>query len=197
MTSYTPSKISHISRFVALMLVLVSTGVWLISAQSATCIDITGATIRESYRGGLLGQVMYYTVYTPPCYEPIATSYPVIYLMHGSNEDDEQWLRLGLQEELDSRILNGEIPPLVVVMPFGNVIANRNRFDSLSWANIFREELMPDAESKYNIASNREQRAIGGISRGGFWAYQIAFTHPDLFSAVGGHSAFFDLYQAE
>lgn len=196
MTAHMPSKMTHISQFVAIMFVLLSTGVWLTSAQSATCTENTGTTIREPYQSRLLGQVMFYTVYTPPCYDAAAASYPVIYLMHGSNDNDEHWLRLGLREELDVRILNGDIPALVVVMPFGNVIANRNRFDFMSWGNIFREELMPDTESKYNIATHREQRAIGGISRGGFWAYQIAFTHPDLFSAVGGHSAFFDLYHA-
>ncbi|MCA9902419.1 MAG: hypothetical protein KC547_01070, partial [Anaerolineae bacterium] len=38
----------------------------------------------------------------------------------------------------------------------------------------------------------RNFRAIGGISRGGFWAFSIALRHPDLFGIVGGHSAFFD-----
>jgi enterochelin esterase-like enzyme len=182
-------------KFIVLGMLLSCVGIVFNAAQSACTLD-TGATNRETYSSNLLGQAMYYTVYTPPCYAASGTPYPVIYLMHGSNDDDEQWLRLGLREELDTRILSGEIPPLVAVLPFGNVIANRNRFDFMSWGNIFREELMPDAEAKYNIATNREQRAIGGVSRGGFWAYQIAFSHPEMFSAVGGHSAFFDLYHA-
>jgi poly-gamma-glutamate synthesis protein (capsule biosynthesis protein) len=83
---------------------------------------------------------------------------------------------------------------MVVVLPFGNVIANRNRFDSVSWGNVFLTELMPDAERKLRV--DPALRAIGGISRGGFWAYQIGLRHPELFRAIGGHSAFFDLYHA-
>jgi enterochelin esterase-like enzyme len=160
-------------------------------AQNASC-DIQGTVTRESYGSGILGQTMYYSVYTPPCYESFAAPYPVIYLMHGSNDDDNQWSRLGLPEILNSEIQAGRMPPLIVVMPFGNVIANRNQFDYLSWNNIFLSELMPDAEEKYQISTEQAFRAIGGISRGGFWAYQIAFANPELFIAVGGHSAFFD-----
>jgi len=152
--------------------------------------------MRETYDSRLLGQPMFYTVYTPPCYDESASPYPVIYLMHGSNEDDGHWLRLGIAAHLDSAIVSGELPPMIIVMPFGNVIANRNRFDDLSWANIFLQELVPHVESNYNIALEAAQRAIGGVSRGGFWAYQIALTHPDMFAAVGGHSAFFDLLHA-
>lgn len=177
------------------LLLLLLPVIW-IHAQSAMC-DTSGVTTRETYPSPTLGQSMFYTVYTPPCYDTEADAYPVIYLMHGSNDDDNQWVRLGLTELLDERILSGEMPPIMLVMPFGNLIANRNQFDSFSWNHIFLNELMPDVESKYNMSQQRDNRAIGGISRGGFWAYQIAFANPDLFSAVGGHSAFFDLYHAD
>ncbi|MGJ3238345.1 MAG: CapA family protein [Anaerolineae bacterium] len=170
--------------------------VFAVQAQSNTC-DAIGVVTRHSYFSRTVEQGMFYSVYTPPCYDDTAEPYPVIYLMHGSNEDDGHWTRLGLPQTLDERIRIGEIPPVVVVMPFGNVIANRNRFDTFSWAHIFRNELMPDVSSQYHISEERARRAIGGISRGGFWAYQIAFTYPELFAVVGGHSAFFDLYHAE
>src|SRR5260221_14557081 len=50
---------------------------------------------------------------------------------------------------------------------------------------------MPYVESNYRVATQAERRPIGSISRGGFWAYHIALTHPSLFSIVGGHSAVF------
>src|SRR5690606_8114985 len=109
-----------------------------------------------------------------------------------SNEDDGQWVRLGLPEVLDQAIADGAFPPMIAVMPFGEWIANQNQFDTVSWENVFLTELMPLVESAYRIDARRETRAIGGISRGGFWALEIAFRHPDLFSAVGGHSAFLD-----
>lgn len=166
------------------------------SVYGQTC-DTGSINTREEYASPTLGQNMVYTVYTPPCYDSESDPYPVIYLMHGSNDDDNQWIRLGLSDVLDERILSGEMPPSVVVLPFGNVIANRNRFDTFSWNHIFLNELMPDAEANYNISTESQFRAIGGISRGGFWAYQIAFSNPEMFSAVGGHSAFFDLYHAD
>jgi len=153
-----------------------------------------GTLSRETYTSAWLGQAMFYTVYLPSCYSPQET-YPTLYLMHGSNDDDGHWVRLGLPAVLDEAIRNGEMPPVIAVLPFGNVIANRNRFDNVSWSNVFLTELMPDAERKYSV--NDQLRAIGGISRGGFWAYQIGLRHPNLFKAIGGHSAFFDLYHAE
>ncbi len=145
----------------------------------------TGTVERGDYYAPSIETRMYYSVYLPPCYDQTGTDYPVVYLMHGSNDDDRQWLRLGLAELQ---------PPMIVVMPFGNWIANENRFGYASWDQVFIDELMPLVESTYRVDS--ERRSIGGISRGGFWAFHLAFRYPELFDAVGGHSAFFDLYHA-
>lgn len=181
-------------RFVLVVIgiALLSIGVEL-QASSPPCEQTTGSTTRETYRSALLGQTMYYTVYLPPCYVESEATYPVLYLMHGSNEDDGHWSRLGLIPLLDASITSSEVAPMVVVMPFGNVIANRNRFDAVSWGNIFTQELMPHIDATYRVT---HRRAIGGISRGGFWAYHIGLLHPDDFVAIGGHSAFFDPYHA-
>ncbi len=164
------------------------------SAQ--TCTSPNGTITRSSFRSTPAETTFYYSVYTPPCYDNSATTYPVVYLMHGSNDDDGQWGRLGIQQALDTGITNGTLPPMIIVMPFGEWLANKNQFDSVSWENVFLNELMPLVEGQYRIDARRETRAIGGISRGGFWAYEIAFRHPDLFGSVGGHSAFFAEGQA-
>ncbi len=143
----------------------------------------------HDYTSHILDQEMVYAVYLPPHYDP-AQAYPVLYLMHGSNSDHQHWLELGLPHDADRLIAQGEIEPLIVVMPYGDWIANRNWFlGERTWENVFLRELMPDVESQF-VVSHR--RAIGGISRGGFWAYSIGLRHPDLFDAIGGHSAFFD-----
>ncbi|MCS6835205.1 MAG: CapA family protein [Anaerolineae bacterium] len=161
-----------------------------INAQQA-CLDASGQLQRHNYYSARLRQTMFYSVYLPPCYDPNRT-YPSLFLLHGSNEDDGHWLRLGLPAVLDDGIRAEDWPALIAVLPFGDVIANRNRFDSASWANIFLEELLPDVEARYNLSSDPRLRALGGISRGGFWAYQIGLRRPDLFGVLGGHSAFFD-----
>lgn len=165
---------------------------WQTSAQGECS---PGQTQRATYHSGLLGQSMYYTVYLPPCYaQQPEVNYPVLHLMHGSNENDEHWVRLGLVEELNRGIAAGDYPPLIVLLPFGNIIANRNQFERVSWNNIFLSEYLPEVEALYRVDATR--RAIGGVSRGGFWAYQIGLRHPALFSAIGGHSAFFDRFHA-
>ena len=169
-----------------------------ISATPAqvSCGETVGRTERARYYAQSVQTEMFYTVYLPPCYDAEERVYPVIYLLHGSDEDDNQWLRLGLADVLDRGILRGEFPPLIAVLPFGNWVANENDFGEGSWGDIFLHQLMPLVESEYRIDTSPGHRAIGGISRGGFWAFHIALLNPSLFSAVGGHSAFFDLYHA-
>jgi hypothetical protein len=81
-------------------------------------------------------------------------------------------------------------------MPDGGWVANENRFDALSWGAVFVDELMPEITGNYAVATDAAHTAIGGISRGGFWAFHIGFSHPDRFSAIGGHSAFLDRFHA-
>jgi enterochelin esterase-like enzyme len=57
-----------------------------------------------------------------------------------------------------------------------------------SFEGVVVNELIPAVDKRFRTLADPEHRAIGGISRGGVWALEIAFTHPDLFSAVGGHS---------
>ncbi|NWF68216.1 MAG: CapA family protein [Chloroflexi bacterium] len=160
------------------------------------CGETAGRVETRSYTSALIAQEMRYSVYLPPCYDTSGLTYPVVYLMHGSASDNTHWLNLGLAQVLDRGILQYVLPPMIVVLPYGDWIANENWFNDASWANIFLNELLPDAEAQYRISARALTRAIGGISRGGFWAYHIALRHPDLFSAVGGHSAFFDEFHA-
>jgi poly-gamma-glutamate synthesis protein (capsule biosynthesis protein) len=155
-----------------------------------------GNVLTTTYRSAIMRAEMRYTLYLPPCYDQTTQPYPVLYLMHGSNSDDTLWLELGIVDALNQGIRDGVLPPMIVVLPYGDWIANTNRFDNLSWSNVFLTELMPAVESAYRVDARRERRAIGGISRGGFWAFNIAYRHPDRFGAVGGHSPFFSLENA-
>ena len=168
----------------------------MVSAQPA-CDETEGRTERQSYRSQIATTTMYYTVYLPPCYdESDMDAYPTLYLMHGSASYDDHWLQMGLDDVLNAGIASGELPPMIAVLPYGEWIANENRFDAVSFENVFLEELMPAVEQTYRVSTEQETRAIGGVSRGGFWAFEIAFRHPEMFASVGGHSAFFDRYHA-
>ena len=54
------------------------------------------------------------------------------------------------------------------------------------WDEFIADEVIPTVEKRYGIDPDRV--AIGGISMGGFGAYDIALHHPGMFCAVGGHS---------
>jgi enterochelin esterase-like enzyme len=184
-------------RFYYLTLICVLLGASLLSAKSIVaqtpnaCSAMNGTVEHHFYHSDLRRKDFSYSIYLPPCYKSSDDPYPVLYLMHGTNEDDKHWLDLGLAILLDKKIQSGKIAPLIAVFPNGSDLAELNSFDDYSWAGVFLNELTPTIEHNYRVSTLAEQRAIGGISRGGFWAYHIALMHPSMFSAVGGHSAVF------
>lgn len=133
-----------------------------------------------------------YLVYVPPCYFQTQKRFPAVYLFHGLSYREQQFLDLGIENALNIGILNGTLAPMIVVMPYLATIGQVDQFPpDPSFERVILEEILPDVERNFCTISNREHRAIGGISKGGFWAYSIAMRHPDLFSKVGGHSAYF------
>jgi enterochelin esterase-like enzyme len=139
-------------------------------------------------------------VYTPPGYDgPQQNRYPVLYLLHGANLDESAWTRFGrVNIILDNLLAAGKAQPFIVVMPFGYGVAS----DTMPRAqgggpsqntNLFSKDLLEDViplvESKYRVSTNRDQRAIMGLSMGGGQALGIGSSHLELFSYVGGFSA--------
>lgn len=133
-----------------------------------------------------------YRVYIPPCYSSSQNRFPVVYLIHGLSYREEQWEDLGINTALDQGIRLGVLPPMILVMPYQGNLGQLNRFPpDDSYESFILDELVPAVERDFCTIENREHRAIGGISRGGFWAFSIAMRHPDIFSIIGGHSAYF------
>ncbi len=130
-----------------------------------------------------LGRRVAYSIYLPPCYDvDEARVYPVVYLLHGANTDNTHWPDLNVAPDADRLIAQGSVAPFVVVMPDGDYNLSED------YAGFVLHDLMPHIEQTARVARDRQGRAIGGISMGGYFALTIALEHPDLFSAVGGHS---------
>ena len=110
-------------------------------------------------------------------------------MFHGNVSTESQWDDLGLDESAEELILTGIIPPLLIVMPEGGYIANNTSGGPYSFEGVILDELMPHIESSYCAWSAPDGRAIGGLSRGGYWALEIAFRNADRILSVGGHSA--------
>ena len=127
-----------------------------------------------------------YFIYLPPCYdENTDARYPVLYLLHGQTYTADQWIRLGAVDVLDDLILSGEAIPFIIVFP-------DDRYWNLPPGAGFGERLVdiliPHIDFTYRTLPDRNHRAIGGLSRGAGWAFQLGFSRWDLFSVIGLHS---------
>jgi enterochelin esterase-like enzyme len=142
------------------------------------------------FNSDVIGRRQHYFIYLPPCYDANSeVRYPVVYLLHGIPMDERHWLDEGLVETADKLFGSGELPPFIVVMPRGDSsIYTDTSGGDRSFEGVLVNELIPAIDSRFRTLADAEHRAIGGISRGGVWALEIAFAHPELFAAVGGHS---------
>ena len=150
------------------------------------CLQAGGNVHRGSFLSHHLGEDLHYQVYLPPCYhDDIEITYPVLYLLHGLSYNQDQWLRLGVAEQMDRLIADGSIAPFIIIMP------GEARFQPpqiSAYADALVKELVPWVDQQYRTQPEKSTRAIGGLSRGAAWAVHIGFEYHHLFSSVGAHS---------
>jgi len=142
----------------------------------------------------IAGETRSMWIYTPPGYEKGTQRYPVLYLLHGSNDTQAGWTMVGgANFILDNLIADKQAVPMIVVMPFGHALPFGAGRGPRSNDQVFEEYLLGDAmplvEAKYRVAPGRGNRAIAGLSMGGGQSLAIGFNHLDLFSAIGAFSA--------
>lgn len=151
----------------------------------------------DDNRSAVANENLRYRVYIPPCYQASLRRFPVVYLLHGAGYREQQWENIGTVQALEQGLRLETLPPMILVMPYTGSIGNTNTFPpNRSYETVLLDELVPAIDRDFCTIRNRSQRAIGGISRGGFWAMSVAMRHPDVFGAAGGHSAAFDATNA-
>ncbi len=159
-----------------------------------------GQVVHGKWPSEVFGKPHEYAIYLPPCYdvEGNKTKYPVIYLFHGWPMDENHWLDLGVVGAAERLIQSGELPPFIIALPRGDKegVYNRTSGGDKSFEAAMVDEFIPYIDRTYRTLRPSEYRAIGGISRGGVWALEIAFRHPELFSSVGSHSSALGVNQA-
>ncbi len=157
------------------------------------CTEETGQIIPfDNVRSSIAGENLRYRVYVPPCYVQTEKRYPYVILLHGASYTETQWDEIGADEALEQGMRLGVLGPMIIVMPYFGVVGTRSTFPpDRSYESVILDELIPAVERDFCTWNNRATRAIGGISRGGFWAYSIGLRHPDIFGIIGGHSAAF------
>lgn len=143
-------------------------------------------------------------VYTPPGYEHGTGRYPVLYLLHGGSGDEDAWSSCGRATQiLDNLIAQGRAIPMIVVMPNANTTriaapdlvpavaslpASRDPGRFPHFPKSLVEDLVPFIDRTYRTLSDREHRAIAGLSVGGAQTLYAAFNHLDHFAWVAAFS---------
>lgn len=137
-------------------------------------------------------------VYLPAGYASSEVDYPVLYLLHGSGDDEAGWLTKGKAKAiLDSLITNELCPPMIVVMPngyleqTGKYIAPENRLWMESTFEENFSQLITWTEAHYRTINDKQHRAIAGLSMGGFHTMHTAALLNQSFDYVGIFSALY------
>lgn len=155
---------------------------------------VPGKLVTNTVPSRVLGGGLRVHVYLPPCYDETKYTYPTLYLLQGTGYVFGEWVDNGVPRTLDFQVRNETLPPFIVVMPANDWAgAATGKYVTTargpgSWEDFFINELMPFIESSYSTTRARESRAIGGISRGGYWSLRIGFANAERFGTVGAHS---------
>ena len=158
-----------------------------------------GAISQKWYFSGKTNSWRRIFVYTPPGYDQsLKNKYPVLYLQHGAGEDETGWVVQGkLDIIMDNLIAEEKAVPMIVVTTNMYTITDigkgYNTPSTNHFMDLFKDELVdviiPFMEKNYRVYTDREQRAIAGLSMGGGTSFRIGMLNPDKFTWVGVFSS--------
>ena len=143
-------------------------------------------------------------VYLPEGYNTSCTEYPVLYLLHGSGDDETGWLTKGCAKHiLDSLITNQLCQPMIVVMPNGYLEQTGKHYPKelrLWMESTFEQnfsQLIAWTEAHFRTLTDKQHRAIAGLSMGGFHTMHTAALLNQSFDYVGIFSALYVPYMSQ
>ena len=164
--------------------------------------DIPHGQIRQCYFKSEVRNCYEITyVYTPAEYDANPSKkYPVLYLQHGMGEDRTGWVTQGkVNIIMDNLIADGKAKPMIIVVSDGGIAAMfrpkpgedvneaRARFGA-DFTPLLLNEIIPYTEKNFRVLTDRDNRAMAGLSWGGFQTFQITLNNLDKFSYIGGFS---------
>ena len=136
-------------------------------------------------------------VYTPAEYENGKKRYPVLYLQHGMGEDETGWSKQGhMQHIMDNLIASKQAVPMIVVMESGDIKApfrggdnrqGRSQYGA-SFYKVLINDLIPYIDSNYRTLTDRDNRAMAGLSWGGHQTFDVVLANMDKFAWMGAFS---------
>ena len=160
--------------------------------------DIAHGQVRSIYYyAQSTGEWRHAMVYTPAEYESGNKRYPVLYLQHGMGEDETGWSKQGhIQHIMDNLIAAKQAVPMIVVMESGDIKApfrggdnrqGRSQYGA-SFYKVMINDLIPYIDSQFRTLTDRDNRAMAGLSWGGHQTFDLVFNNMDKFAWVGTFS---------
>lgn len=140
-----------------------------------------------TFHTSALGRDMTYRVVLPASIPP-GSKLPVVSLLHGAGGNFRDWSNNTDVARFGERAL-------IRVMPDGDQSWYTNSAERSHdrYEDCITHDLVDDVETRFGAATGRANRAIVGISMGGFGAVKLALRHPDLFAFSGGLSSALDV----
>lgn len=157
--------------------------------------DVPHGTVRlHDYVSRSLGRRRPLRVYTPPGYDQGPARYPVLYLFHGSGDNEATWTSFGRAHLVaDTLLAQGKAKAMIIVMTDGHAVVPggpETRGKNVeAFGKDLLEDVMPFVEANYRTKPEREHRAIVGLSMGGGQSLTVGLNHLDRFAWVGGFSS--------
>ncbi len=108
--------------------------------------------------------------------------FPVFYLLHGLSDDHTMWMRRSSIERYVETL------PLIVVMPDGGRGFYTDAIDGFAYETAIALELVAFVDKNFSARAERNGRALGGLSMGGYGALKLALRFPDQFCSAVSHS---------
>lgn len=146
------------------------------NSSSTSVIDLS-----PTLQSQILGGEQHFAVYLPPSYatEP-NKRYPVLYLLHGMNQNYKSWINEGALQAVADEVIAEGAKEMIIICPDGFNSFYYNR-PQMRYEDFFIQEFIPEIERRYRILSEKSHRNIAGLSMGGFGATYLAFQYHNLF----------------
>ena len=158
---------------------------WLPSSLHAT-----GRVECNSIPSKILNRRVPYCIVLPPFDVNKARHFPILYFFHGLGDNEQFFVHSGAWNLVEDMRDTGELKEFLIATPDARSTFYINARDGKErYEDFLVQEFFPYVESHYRAAPGRANRAVSGISMGGYGALHLAFRHPQLFAAVGAHSA--------
>jgi S-formylglutathione hydrolase FrmB len=139
----------------------------------------------------ILGRNVPYCIALPASFDADkAKRFPILYELHGLGDNEQFLVHSGLWNLVEDLWEGGKMKEFVIATPAGGASFYIDAKDGkVRYEDFMLREFLPFVERKYRVSPGRANRAISGVSMGGYGALHLAFRHPQLFSAVSAHSA--------